>query len=201
MLPYGSVQQVAVVSPPDPVPDPAVALAAYRHDLQRAAAVDPLQAGCFATEDYRVGDLGHYNFGPPDPERVKFYSWPQKADTAEIAIERYLGMHEYALHSVAQAAVTDVDRALLDYVRVRKLLLKLLHRYGGEAGLRTMQEAYDTDKDRAVLALVARRLDEGAPALLADRKIENDIKLLLSAPAKFSPCLAQALDPRLATQP
>jgi hypothetical protein len=77
-------------------------------------------------------------------------------------------------------------------VKTRKVVIEILHRFFGKPGLSLIQETYDSLDDRAVLESLRRRLDEGAPGLVADKRVAAEIALLVSAPESFIPCLARA---------
>ncbi len=183
--PATSTPQAARPAPP-PKPTP--------HDaLLRTAAASPVEARCFWTEPYRPGDLGHHPVQRPDPALVARYSTPQGSASADVVLERYLGQKAYSVAITTSAKPAELDQMLLDYVRARKLLTKLVHRYFEEAGMSFLVSAYDTEADRAILDTLRRRVAEGAPALTADQRIAGEIALLLAAPGAFVPCISKTL--------
>ena len=163
-----------------------------RQELQRLAATDPLGARCFATEAYRVGDRGLRRVDAPDPGLVERFSAGRDGGSSEIKLERYLGYKLRSVRAAASAGDAELDGALLGYVKERKVLLWVVHRFFGEPGLRLMQDAYDSPADRAVLDALRRRLDDRAPALVGDGRLAAEIGLLVSAPEGFIPCMARA---------
>jgi hypothetical protein len=161
-------------------------------EAHRLAAMDPVEARCFATERYRVGDRGLRRLRTPDPALVQAFLSGREAGSSEVVLERYLAMKERSVRSVTGTQGADVDEELLAYVRVRKSLLWVVHRFFDDAGLRIMQEAYDSPADGAVLAQLRERLHEGAPALRAEPKLAKEAALLILAPQDFVPCVARA---------
>ena len=67
-----------------------------------------------------------------------------------------------------------------------------MHRFFGEPGLQFMLQAYRGPEDRAILAALRVRLKNRAPLLLADTRRQAELRLLVSAPDDFIPCLARA---------
>jgi hypothetical protein len=63
------------------------------------------------------------------------------------------------------AGDAELDRALLDYVKTRKVMLQVVHRFFDEAGLRLMRQAYDSPEDGAILDALRRRLQGSTSAL------------------------------------
>ena len=163
-----------------------------RRELQRLAATNPLDARCFATEAYKVGDRGLHRVGAPDPALVERFSAGRDGGSSEIKLERYLGYKLRSVRAVADAKAADLDGALAGYVEQRKVLLWVVHRFFGERGLALMREAYDSPADRAILDTLRRRLDDRALTLVADGRLAAEIELLVSAPEGFIPCLARA---------
>ena len=172
-----------------------------RSEAQRLAAMDPVDARCFATERYSVGDRGLRPIGEPDPRLVEAFISGPEAGSGDVVLERYLALKERSVRAVSAAPPADLDSALLAYVGTRKTMLMVVHRFFGEAGLRLMQDAYDSPADRAVLAKLRERLQEGAPALRAQGKLAREMALLSSAPADFVPCLARAAGAALTAKP
>ena len=168
--------------------DDAVAARLY---FQSRAATDPVSARCFSTKAYRVGDRGLHRLHPPDPGLVEAFGAGEDDGSSDIKLERYLGLRLRSARAAAGAGSADLDRALLGYVRDRKALLQVVHRFFGEPGLRLMREAYDSPEDRAVLDALRRRLDDRAPALVGDGRLAAEIELLVSAPGSFIPCVAR----------
>jgi hypothetical protein len=105
------------------------------------------------------------------------------------------------VRAVSAAQPADLDSALLAYIGTRKTMLMVVHRFFGEAGLRLMQDAYDSPADLAVLTKLGERLQEGAPALRVQGKLAREMALLSSAPADFVPCLARAKGAALTAKP
>ncbi len=150
-------------------------------------------ARCFETEPYRVGDRGLRELESPDYQRVQAYSLGKvKGGSSTIEIEKYLGMRAKSVRGVRNARGEALDAALAEYVKTRKTTLTVAHRFFGAEGLNVMQQAYDDGLDREILATLARRLGEGAPALLGDPESAAELALLVSAPEAFVPCLARA---------
>ena len=79
----------------------------------------------------------------------------------------------------------------MGYVRTRKTLLTISHRFFGVMGLLLMQDAYGSREDREVLATLRKRLAAGSATLLADPALAAEMRVLLAAPANFGPCQAQ----------
>ena len=172
-----------------------------RGEAQRLAAMDPVDARCFATERYSVGDRGLRPIGEPDPRLVEAFINGPVAGSGDVVLERYLALKERSVRAVSAAQPADLDSALLAYVGTRKTMLMVVHRFFGEAGLRLMQDAYDSPADRAVLGRLRERLQESAPALRAQGKLAREMALLSSAPADFVPCLARAAGAALTAKP
>jgi hypothetical protein len=172
-----------------------------RSDAQRLARLDPVEARCFATQSYGVGDRGLRRLHPPDPTLVEAFVSGPEAGSGDIALERYLALKERSLRAVASAQAADLDATLLAYVGTRKSTLWVVHRFFDDAGLRLMQDAYDSPADRAVLGRLRDRLHEGSVALRADGKLAKEIDLLIAAPQEFVPCLARAEAKARAAQP
>jgi hypothetical protein len=166
--------------------------AAIRAETKRLSALDPREARCFATDPYWVGDRGLHRLKMPDPKLVEAYARREARETSGIVLEQYLGWKEQSIRDVARAGSAELDAKLLAYVKTRKIVLEILHRFFGNPGLRLIQEAYDGPEDRAVLDTLRRRLNDRAPALVADGRIAAEIALLVSAPEGFIPCLARA---------
>ena len=156
-----------------------------------AAAADPAKLRCFRTERYTVGDRGSHAVGVPNPERVLAFSRGAGAGSSDINMERYLGMRLRSVNNVTSADETGLDTALVGYVKSRKSLLTVSHRFFGVMGLLVMQDAYNSPADREVLAALRKRLDAGSPTLLADPALAAEMRVLLAAPANFGPCQAQ----------
>jgi Zn-dependent protease with chaperone function len=163
-----------------------------RREVERLSALNPVEARCFATDAYRVGDRGLHRVHAPDGRLIEAYARGEAGGSSDIKLERYLGLRLRSVRAVAGAGGADLDRALLDYVKTRKSMLQVVHRFFDEPGLRLMREAYDSPRDIAILDTLRRRLRESAPALAADKRVAAEIELLVSAPEAFIPCIARA---------
>jgi Zn-dependent protease with chaperone function len=172
-----------------------------RKEVERISALHPLDARCFATKFYGVGDRGLHRVHAPDPSLVEAYTHGDVRGSPEITLERYLGLRQRAARAAADARGAELDGALLEYARSRKVLLEVVHRFYGEPGLGLVQEAYDTPQDRAVLATLADRLRDAAQPLAADARALAEMQLLVSEPTAFVPCVARARMPGAQTRP
>ena len=164
--------------------------------LERQAATDAPGAQCFTTTRYTVGDRGLHPLTPTDPALVQAFSAGPVPGQPEIKLERYLGARAKSVNAVYRAGATggaELDRALLGYVETRKLMLEVTHRFFGEPGLRVMRAAYDTSAEPPILDALRQRLDSRVPAFAGDAQVAGEIRLLVSAPARFIPCVARAL--------
>jgi hypothetical protein len=128
----------------------------------------------------------------PKQALVEAFANGGAAQSSEILPERYLGLRLRSIRAVESAGPADLDRAVLNYVRTRKSMLQVLHRFFGRDGLETMRKAYAGPDDAAVLDRLRRRLEEAAPGLRADGRLAEEIDLLVSSPLEFVPCLACA---------
>jgi hypothetical protein len=126
----------------------------------------------------------------PDAQLVEAYSRGRTDGSSEISLERYLGVKLQSTRAAAAAGAAELDGALLDYVKTRKVMLEILHRFFDEPGLRLMREAYASEADRAVVATLQRRLAD-APPLTGDRRLAAEIEFLVAAPDEFIPCVAR----------
>ncbi|RAI41235.1 M48 family metalloprotease [Rhodoplanes roseus] len=164
-----------------------------RDDLQRIAKTDPAKARCYATDVYSVGDRGFHRVKTPDPGLVAAYATGKAGGgSSDVPIEKYLASKQASVRTVTAAQDDQLDQALVSYVKQRELLTEIVHRFYGTEGLRLFQQAYDSPQDHAVVDTLRRRLDAGAPALLADRRLAADMRFLVSAPDAFVPCIARA---------
>jgi Zn-dependent protease with chaperone function len=166
--------------------------AAIRAETKRLSALDPREARCFATASYWVGDRGLRRLKTPDPKLVEAYARREARESSGIVLEQYLAWKERSVRDVPAEEGAELDAKLLAYVKTRKVVIEILHRFFGKPGLSLIQETYDSLDDRAVLESLRRRLDEGAPGLVADKRVAAEIALLVSAPESFIPCLARA---------
>ena len=166
--------------------------AAIRAETKRLSALDPREARCFATASYWVGDRGLRRLKTPDPKLVEAYARREARESSGIVLEQYLAWKERSVRDVPAEQGAELDAKLLAYVKTRKVVIEILHRFFGKPGLSLIQETYDSLDDRAVLESLRRRLDEGAPGLVADKRVAAEIALLVSAPESFIPCLARA---------
>jgi Zn-dependent protease with chaperone function len=166
--------------------------AAIRAETKRLSALDPREARCFATASYWVGDRGLRRLKTPDPKLVEAYARREARESSGIVLEQYLAWKERSVRDVPAEEGAELDAKLLAYVKTRKVVIEILHRFFGKPGLSLIQETYDSLDDRAVLESLRRRLDEGAPGLVADKRVAAEIALLASAPESFIPCLARA---------
>jgi hypothetical protein len=107
-------------------------------------------------------------------------------------LEQYLGWKQQSVGDVFLADGAQLDAKLLQYVKTRKIVLEILHRFFGNPGLRLAQETYDSSEDGAVLASLRRRLEAGAPALVSNKRLAAETELLVSSPVSSVPCLARA---------
>jgi len=105
-----------------------------RSEALRLAAMDPVDARCFATERYSVGDRGLRPIGEPDPRLVEAFLGGPQAGSGDVVLERYLALKERSVRAVSAAQPADLDSALLAYVGTRKTMLMVVHRFFGEAG-------------------------------------------------------------------
>jgi hypothetical protein len=101
--------------------------------------VDPVDARCFATERYSVGDRGLRPIGEPDARLVEAFLSGPEAGSGDVVLERYLALKERSVRAVSAAQPADLDSALLAYVGTRKTMLMVVHRFFGEAGLRLIR--------------------------------------------------------------
>jgi Zn-dependent protease with chaperone function len=163
-------------------------------ELERLSSLRPGEARCFrAAERYRVGDRGLRKLAPPKPALVESFAGGGEAGrTSEILPERYLGFRLRSIRAVESAGAGDLDSALRDYVRTRKAMLEVMHRFFGKAGLELMRGAYEGPADAAVLDRLRNRLKAGAPALRDDGRLLEEMNLLVASPRDFLPCLARA---------
>src|SRR4051812_9172584 len=172
-----------------------------RKEVERLSALHPLDARCFSTKYYGVGDRRLHPVHAPDPSLVEAYTHGDVRGSPEITLERYLGLRQRAARAAADARGAELDGALLEYARSRKVLLEVVHRFYGEPGLGLVQAAYDTPQDRAVLATLADRLRDAAQPLAADARALAEMQLLVSEPTAFVPCVARARMPGAQTRP
>jgi hypothetical protein len=172
-----------------------------RKEVERISALHPLDARCFSTKFYGVGDRGLHRVHAPDPTLVEAHTRGDVAGSSEITLERYLGLKQRSVRAATDARGAELDGALLEYARSRKVLLEVLHRFYGEPGLRLLQEAYDTPQDRAVLATLAGRIGDAAQPLAADARTVAEMQLLVSEPTAFVPCVARARMTGAGTRP
>jgi Zn-dependent protease with chaperone function len=163
-----------------------------RKEVERLSALHPLDARCFTTKFYGVGDRGLHHVHAPDRSLVEAYTRGDVSGSSEITLERYLGVKQRSVRAAANARGSELDGALLEYARSRKMLLEILHRFYGQPGLLLLQEAYDTPQDRAVLATLAQRLRDAAQPLAADSRTVAEMQLLVSDSMAFVPCVARA---------
>lgn len=161
-------------------------------EAQRLAASDPSAARCFRTDAYGVGDRGLRKLDKLDPQLVERFSHGGADSGSDVVPEKYLGLRLRSIDQVVRARDENRDAALLAYAETRKTLLQVMHRFFGESGLRLMQEAYRGAEDRAILTTLRIRLKNPAPLLAADPRRQAELRLLVSAPEDFIPCLARA---------
>lgn len=164
-----------------------------RNEVDRLSGLHPVEARCFATKYYGVGDSRLKKVHAPDQRLVDaFERGEEVSGSSDLALERYLGLKQRSLRVAAQARGAELDGALLEYVRSRKVLLEVVHRFYGEPGLRLLQDAYDTPADKAVVATLAGRLRNAAEPLAGDARLAAEIQLLVSDASAFVPCVARA---------
>jgi len=161
-------------------------------EIDRLSSLQPGEARCFITERYRVGDRGPRKLKAPKPALVQAFANDEAGKASEILPERYLGLRLRSIRAVESAGPDDLDRALMDYVRTRKSMLQVLHRFFGRDGLELMRRAYEGSDDATVLERLRKRLKEGAPALRSAGPLAEEMDLLVSSPRDFVPCLARA---------
>ena len=89
--------------------------------------MDPVDARCFATERYGVGDRGLRPIGEPDPRLVEAFIRGPEAGSGDVVLERYLALKERSVRGLG-----------------RKTMLMVIHRFFGEAGLRLMVRTLTT---------------------------------------------------------
>ena len=75
-----------------------------------------------------------------------------------IVLEQYLAWKERSVRDVPAEEGAELDAKLLAYVKTRKVVIEILHRFFGKPGLSLIQETYDSLDDRAVLESLRRRL-------------------------------------------
>jgi hypothetical protein len=163
-----------------------------RDEVDRLSALHPIEARCFATKYYGVGDSRLKKVHAPDPKLVDAFTRGDVSGSSDIALERYLGLKQRAVRAASEARGSELDGALLEYARSRKMLLEVVHRFYGEPGLALLQEAYNTREDQTVLTSLAGRLRDTAQPLSAEARIVADAQLLASDPSAFIPCVARA---------
>jgi Zn-dependent protease with chaperone function len=161
-------------------------------ELERLSSLPPGEARCFATDRYRVGDRVLRKLTRPTPALVQAFASGKAEETAEILPERYLGLRLRSVRAVETAGPEDLDRVLLDYVKTRKSMLQVLHRFFGREGLDLMRRAYQGSDDAAVVDKLRQRLKARAPTLRADGRVAAEMDFLVSSPEEFLPCLARA---------
>lgn len=160
--------------------------------LDRLRALPPVQARCFVTDSYGVGDRGLHRVERIDANLVEAYRSGRRSDGSRIVLERYLASRLNSIQATNRPTIAERDRALLDYVRSRETLLMVAHRFFGEPGLTAMRRAYDSPEDRAVLASLRAGRDAGTlPFAAGETRLRGDVDLLLAAPADFIPCRAR----------
>lgn len=168
-----------------------------RAELDRLAALSPMEARCFTTEAYSVGDRGLQALGPPRPDRIAYYADDKGATSSDVVIERYLAIRLRTIRAIATSDPTTRDRARLAYVRTRKIMLEIAHRFFGEPGLDLMRRTYDGPDDRAILAdLRAGREGGTLPFAPTADRLRGEIDLLVASPNDFIPCTAQTPRPQ-----
>ena len=80
-----------------------------RGEAQRLAAMDPVDARCFATERYSVGDRGLRPIGEPDPRLVEAFINGPVAGSGDVVLERYLALKERSVRAVSAAQPADLQ--------------------------------------------------------------------------------------------
>lgn len=152
---------------------------------------DPMESLCFATEGYSVGDRGLHSVREPDRTLVRDYVHTGKLPS-DVAIEKYAAIRLLSIAAVRNAlSEEERDEALISYVKQRKSMLMIMHRFFGDGGLAWMQEAYNSNSDREMLTLLkGRNLIKSETK--KNQKLAKEIDLLLRGSSSFIPCYVRA---------
>lgn len=163
-----------------------------RTEIDRLAALTPSQARCFQTDIYSVGDRGLHALRSPQPERVESYVTGKQPGSSDIVIERYLAARIMSIRAIEVRDPAGRDQARLDYVRTRKILMEVVHRFFGEPGLDLMQRSYDSPDDRAILAALRAGREAGTLSFApTEDRLRGEVDFLVASPDEFIPCVAR----------
>lgn len=157
-----------------------------RAAIEHLSASDPVEARCFATDYYAVGDRGLHRFHQPDAKLIEAFADGDKHRTSDVDLERYLGIHLRSVRDVERATPAQRDQALLAYVRTRKIMLEVIHRFFDDEGLAVAQAAYEGPRDQAIVASLRNVASPN------DGRSRREIDLMTQAPHDFIPCVARA---------
>ena len=161
-----------------------------RQQAKLLSKLDPLEARCFATKTYRVGDRGLRIFTEPNRTDIVAYAKMKKLPS-DVEPAKYAATRAKSISKVRKATDDqELDAALVGYVETRKNMLMVMHRFFGAEGLRWMIELYHNGSDKEVLA----RLDERIASIgLLDNgsNFLREIELLQDSSRDFVPCVAR----------
>ena len=158
---------------------------------KRLGKQDPLEARCFGTEGYTVGDRGLHSFREPDQKRVKDYVHSGKLPSG-VEVEKYAAIRLLSIAAVRNAlSEAERDKALVAYFQKRKSMLVVMHRFFGDQGLAWMREVYHSPSDREMVSLIAQRSLVTGSSKKAQR-LAREMQLLLDNRTDFIPCFVRA---------
>jgi Zn-dependent protease with chaperone function len=163
-----------------------------RQEVERLSSLSPAVARCFSTKYYGVGDRGLHKFQRPDAELVQAHARDPGRGSSDVTPERYFGFRHRSIEAVERAGASTADEALLDYVRTRKIVLEVMHRFFGEEGLQAARETYGSAADHRIVQALRERLQDGLELGPEKARLRSELNFLVSASEDFIPCVARA---------
>ena len=137
-------------------------------------------ARCFQTDrPYSVGDRGLHSVTE------------QSSLRDEISLPRFLASSDAAARSITEATPAERDARLIDYFKVRKLMVEVIHRFFGDPGLEVAAPRYVAPEHQAAITLLRQRLSDPAFAPPLSPLEKAELELLATAPQDFVSCVAR----------
>ena len=109
----------------------------------------------------------------------------------DISLPRYLGWLDDAARDAGQASGAERDHALLNFFKMRKSVVQVIHWFFGDPGLE-VAAARDADPEQQnAIALLRERLTDPAFAPGLSPLERAELELLAEAPQDFISCTAR----------